>query len=70
MSEGPEILRECSAYSICHISHVKVVELVGGGSIINGPAPSSFSRTGLLVFQARLKSYSNDFFLVSIFFAI
>ena len=39
-----DILRECSSPTMCHMSHVmchKVVELVGGGSVINGAYPES-----------------------------
>ena len=36
----------CVSHVTCHVSHVtffyKVVELVGGGSVINGPTPSTF----------------------------
>ena len=32
------------SYVRCYMSHDKVVELVGGGSIINGATPSSFEK--------------------------
>ena len=46
-SWGADILREYSPPNMCHMSHVtffvdKVVELVGGGPVINRASLSSF----------------------------